>query len=37
MNDETVTDAGLRFGASELAEPVKLTAGRKRHALVVLG
>ncbi|NGM46598.1 tyrosine--tRNA ligase [Rhodobacter sp. SGA-6-6] len=37
VNDETVTDAGLRFGASELAEPVKLTAGRKRHALVVLG
>lgn len=37
VNDEIVTDAGLRFGASELAEPVKLTAGRKRHALVVLG
>jgi tyrosyl-tRNA synthetase len=37
VNDEIVTDAGLRFGASQLAEPVKLTAGRKRHALVVLG
>ncbi len=37
VNDEIVTDAGLRFGAGELVEPVKLTAGKKRHALVVLG
>jgi tyrosyl-tRNA synthetase len=37
VNDELVTDAGLRFGAGELAEPVKLTAGKKRHALVVIG
>ena len=37
VNDEIVTDAGLRFGAGELAEPVKLTAGKKRHALVVIG
>jgi len=37
LNDEPVTDAGLRLGASHLAEPVKLTAGKKRHALVVLG
>ena len=37
VNDETVTDTALRFGAGELAEPVKLTAGKKRHALVVLG
>ena len=36
LNDEPVTDAGLRLGASHLAEPLKLTAGRKRHALVVL-
>ena len=36
LNDEPVTDAGLRLGASHFAEPVKLTAGRKRHALVVL-
>lgn len=36
MNDEIVTDAGLRLGAGDLAEPVKLTAGKKRHALVVL-
>ncbi|MCC0070358.1 MAG: tyrosine--tRNA ligase [Rhodobacteraceae bacterium] len=37
VNDDLVTDAGLLFGAGELVEPVKLTAGRKRHALVVLG
>ena len=37
VNDEIVTDSGLRYGASHLAEPLKLTAGRKRHALVVLG
>jgi tyrosyl-tRNA synthetase len=37
VNDEIVTDAGLRYGAGHLAEPMKLTAGKKRHALVVLG
>jgi tyrosyl-tRNA synthetase len=37
VNDETVLDAGQRFGTGELAQPVKLTAGKKRHALVVLG
>ena len=37
LNDEVVLDAGLLLGAGELAEPVKLTAGRKRHALVTLG
>ncbi len=37
LNDDLVTDPGLRIGAGELAEPVKLTAGKKRHALVVLG
>jgi tyrosyl-tRNA synthetase len=37
VNDETVTDAGLRYGAADLAQPMKLTAGKKRHALVVLG
>ncbi|HQY44200.1 MAG TPA: tyrosine--tRNA ligase [Paracoccaceae bacterium] len=36
LNDEPVTDAGLRLGASHFVEPVKLTAGKKRHALVVL-
>ncbi len=37
MNDEPVTDAALRLGAGDLAQPVKLTAGKKRHALVTLG
>ncbi|MES2145077.1 MAG: tyrosine--tRNA ligase [Pseudomonadota bacterium] len=37
MNDDLVTDPGLRIGAGDLSEPVKLTAGKKRHALVVLG
>jgi tyrosyl-tRNA synthetase len=37
VNDEIVTDAALRYGAGHLAEPLKLTAGKKRHALVVLG
>jgi len=37
MNDEIVTDPGLRLGAGDLAEPLKLTAGKKRHALVTLG
>ncbi|NPD16465.1 tyrosine--tRNA ligase [Xinfangfangia sp. D13-10-4-6] len=36
MNDEVILDAGLRLGAGELADPVKLTAGKKRHALVVV-
>jgi tyrosyl-tRNA synthetase len=36
VNDETVTDTGLRYGAADLAQPIKLTAGKKRHALVVL-
>ncbi|GHC46130.1 tyrosine--tRNA ligase [Neogemmobacter tilapiae] len=37
VNDEVATDAGQVIRASALAEPMKLTAGRKRHALVVLG
>ena len=37
VNDEPALDAGQMFGADDLAEPVKLTAGKKRHALVVLG
>jgi tyrosyl-tRNA synthetase len=36
MNDEIITDAALRIGAGELAEPLKLTAGKKRHALVTI-
>lgn len=37
VNDELITDPSLRYGASHLVEPMKLTAGKKRHALVVLG
>jgi tyrosyl-tRNA synthetase len=37
VNDDVVTDASLRYGAGDLAEPLKLTAGKKRHALVTLG
>ena len=36
LNDEVVLDAGLMLGAGQFADPVKLTAGRKRHALVIL-
>jgi tyrosyl-tRNA synthetase len=36
MNDEVVLEAGLMIGAGELAEPLKLTAGKKRHALITL-
>lgn len=37
INDDIVTDSSHRFGAGDLAEPLKLTAGKKRHALVTLG
>jgi tyrosyl-tRNA synthetase len=37
VNDDIVTDTSLRYGASHLNEPMKLTAGKKRHALVVMG
>jgi tyrosyl-tRNA synthetase len=36
VNDEPATDPGRMFDAAALAEPVKLTAGKKRHALVTL-
>ncbi len=36
MNDDIILDAGLRLHAGDLADPVKLTAGKKRHALVVM-
>ncbi len=36
LNDDLVTDAAMRLGAGDLVEPVKLTAGKKRHALVIL-
>jgi tyrosyl-tRNA synthetase len=37
LNDAGVTDPGLMIHAADLAQPLKLTAGRKRHALVVAG
>jgi tyrosyl-tRNA synthetase len=36
VDDEPTGDAGRMIGAADLARPMKLTAGRKRHALVVL-
>ena len=35
-NDAIVTDAGQMITASDLAHPLKLSAGKKRHALVTL-
>ena len=37
MNDEPLTDAGMMIYASYLATPIKLSAGKKRHALIQLG
>ena len=37
MNDAAVTDAGQIVSAADLSEPIKLSAGKKRHALVKLG
>jgi tyrosyl-tRNA synthetase len=36
MNDHALSDAGLMVTAADLAQPIKLSAGKKRHALVVL-
>ncbi len=36
-NDEAVRDAGHMVRPDDLAQPMKLTAGKKRHALVTLG
>ncbi|MFY0691557.1 MAG: tyrosine--tRNA ligase [Paracoccaceae bacterium] len=36
LNDAPLTDAGLFLTAGDLTEPLKLSAGKKRHALVVL-
>jgi len=35
-NDAPVSDAGQMVSAADLAQPMKLTAGKKRHAQVVL-
>ena len=37
INDVPATDPGLLLDAAHLAEPVKLSAGKKRHALILLG
>lgn len=37
LDDAPVQDAGLMIGTAELSRPLKLSAGRKRHAQVVLG
>jgi tyrosyl-tRNA synthetase len=37
MNDVVLTDAGLMLDADAFSSPVKLSAGKKRHALVQLG
>jgi len=36
LDDQPLTDAGLMIDASALAAPIKLSAGKKRHALVKL-
>ncbi len=37
INDAPLTDAGMMIDAAGLASPIKLSAGKKRHALVQLG
>jgi tyrosyl-tRNA synthetase len=37
MNDDALTETGLMITADMLAKPIKLSAGKKRHALVQLG
>jgi len=37
LNDAAVTDAGQMLSAEDLGDPVKLSAGKKRHALAKLG
>ena len=37
VDDEPLTDGGRMFDADALAQPIKLSAGKKRHALVKLG
>jgi len=36
INDEPLSNAGLMIDAATLATPIKLSAGKKRHALVQL-
>jgi tyrosyl-tRNA synthetase len=37
INDEPLTEAGMMIDAAALATPMKLSAGKKRHALVQIG
>jgi tyrosyl-tRNA synthetase len=37
MNDDAMSNAGLMVTADMLTSPIKLSAGKKRHALVQLG
>ena len=37
LDDQPLTNAGLMLDATALATPIKLSAGKKRHALVQLG
>ena len=37
IDDKPLTDAGMMLDAAALASPIKLSAGKKRHALVTLG
>lgn len=37
LNDAPIRDAALQLGPGDLDSPVKLSAGRKRHALIVSG
>lgn len=37
LNDAPLTNAGMMIDAAALASPIKLSAGKKRHALVQLG
>ncbi|MEM7644363.1 MAG: tyrosine--tRNA ligase [Pseudomonadota bacterium] len=37
LNDRDVTDPGLTLDADAFTDPVKLSAGKKRHALVKMG
>jgi len=36
LNDAPLTDAGLMLDAGAFDQPVKLSAGKKRHALIKL-
>ena len=37
INDEPLAEAGMMIDAAALATPIKLSAGKKRHALVQIG